>query len=76
MNKEVLDYLYQNPIYLDYLRHNPKWYPIIESDPSNLSQFIKEAKSKLKLTTYDKIEDAKKKIGFLSSMINYFTEKN
>lgn len=76
MDYNLLRFLYQNSMYLDYLRYHPKWYPILDSDPSNLNIFINEVKKDLKMTTYDKIEGAKQKITFLSSMINYFTEKN
>lgn len=76
MDYNLLRFLYQNNIYLDYLRYHPKWYPILDSDPNNLNVFINEVKKDLKLTTYDRIEGAKQKINFISSMINYFTEKN
>ena len=76
MDKIVLNIIYNNPVYLDYLRHNPKWYPILENDPNTINDFISSLKKDLKMTTFDRIEDAKKKINFISSMINYFTEKN
>lgn len=76
MDSSVLIFLYNNPIYLDYLRHHPKWYPVLDDDNRNLDIFINEVKKELKLTPYDRLEDVKKKISFVSSMINYFTEKN
>jgi hypothetical protein len=71
MDKEILYKLYSNPQILNYLRFNPEWYKILYHEPDKYKDFEKEAKSNLKITTYDKIEDIKGQIGFIQSIIEY-----
>lgn len=71
MQKAVLDKIYENPLYLEYLRYHPKWYVILNNNPAMYKEFEKEIKTTYKLTAYDKIENFRKQIDFLSGMIKY-----
>lgn len=75
MNKEIIDFLYQNPLFLNYLRYHPEWYKIIYYQPKRFKEFLEEAKKELKMTTFDKIENWKKQLGFFESLIDYLTKK-
>lgn len=71
MNQMVLSRLYQNNLYLTYLRYHPKWYVILNEHPEAYNEFEKELKVNLKLTTYDKINNLKKQVDFISGMLKY-----
>ncbi len=71
MRQDVLDKLYQNDLYLTYLRYHPKWYIILNDNPDAYSEYEKEVKVNLKLTTYDKINNFKKQVDFISGMLKY-----
>ena len=71
MNKDILDKIYNNELYLEYLRYHPKWYVILNYNPSFYSEFEKEVKTKYKITTYDKIENFKKQIDFVNGIVKY-----
>lgn len=71
MDISILQKIYSNPMYLNYLRYHPKWYVILNQNPSAYSDFEKELKVNLKITTADKIENLRKQIDFINSMIKY-----
>ncbi len=71
MDQNILIQLYQNPTYLNYLRYHPKWYIVLDRHPEAFKDFEKTLKKDLKITTYDKIENLKKQINFVNSMIKY-----
>ncbi|HHU80722.1 MAG: YlbE-like family protein [Bacilli bacterium] len=71
MDYTILEKLYQNEPILRYLRYNPKWYIPLNQNPESYKDFEKEAKTNLKLTTADKIENLKNQINFINSMIKY-----
>ena len=71
MNEVILKKIYQNEVYLNYLRYNPKWYIPLNQNPSFFSDFEKEVKKNLKITTADKIEKLKKQVDFINGMIKY-----
>lgn len=71
MNQLILSKLYENDLYLTYLRYHPKWYVILNEHPEAYSEFEKELKVNLKLTTYDKINNLKKQVDFISGMMKY-----
>lgn len=71
MNKDILDKIYNNELYLEYLRYHPKWYVILNDNPNLYSEFEKEVKTKYKITTYDKIENFKKQIDFVNGIVKY-----
>ena len=71
MNQMVLSRLYQNNLYLTYLRYHPQWYVILNEHPEAYNEFEKELKVNLKLTTYDKINNLKKQVDFISGMLKY-----
>ena len=72
MVKSVLDKIYSSEIYTNYLRYNPKWYIYLYQDPLTINDFEKEVKTKLKMTSSDKIANLKKQIDFINGMIKYF----
>jgi len=74
MQKEILVNLYAQPEVLNYLRYNPEWYKILYHQPERYKEFEEEAKSHLKIRTYDKIENFKNHLSFLSSIITYATK--
>lgn len=71
MIQSVLERIYSNDVYLNYLRYNPRWYVPLNQDPRNFSDFEKEVKHNLKLTTADKIANLKKQVDFINGMIKY-----
>lgn len=71
MKKEILDLLYTNDTYLTYLRYHPKWYIILNDNPNLYSEFEKELKVNLKLTTADKIDNLRKQIDFINGIVKY-----
>jgi len=75
MRDDVLQKLYSNPVYLDYLRNHPKWYQYLEDNPNNYSIFERKVKEDLKITTYDKLENFKKQINFITKFMDYFKNK-
>ena len=71
MVNEITSKLYSNPLYLEYLRYHPNWYIILNKNPMRYSDFEKEVKIKLKLTTADKISNLQKKIEFVNGIVKY-----
>ena len=71
MVNEITSKLYSNPLYLEYLRYHPNWYIILNKNPMSYSDFEKEVKIKLKLTTADKISNLQKKIEFVNGIVKY-----
>jgi hypothetical protein len=71
MESTILEKLYQNEPYLRYLRYNPQWYITLNKNPASYKDFEKEVKEKLKLTTYDRIENFKNQLSFISGMFKY-----
>ena len=71
MDYEVTSKLYNNPVYLEYLRYHPNWYVILDKNPSSYSDFEKEVKVNLKLTTADKISNLQKQVEFINGLIKY-----
>ncbi len=74
MRDDVLKKLYGNEKYLEFLRYHPKWYYYLDMNPAYFDEFEKVVKKELKITTYDKLESAKKQINFASAMLNYFNK--
>ena len=75
MDRDIMDKIYQDERMLDYLRYHPKWYYYLDQNPSNFVKFEKQVKEDLKITTYDKLEKARKQIDFASKLIEYFKNK-
>lgn len=75
MDKEILNKIYANPVYLNYLRYHPNWYVILNKNPHAYGDFEKQLKVDLKITTQDKIEQLKKQIDFISGMLNYLNSQ-
>ncbi len=73
MIASVLDKIYASEIYTNYLRYNPKWYIYLNQNPSTISDFEKEVKINLKMTSSDKIANLKKQIDFINGMLKYFS---
>lgn len=71
MDDIVLSRIYANEMYLSYLRYHPSWYVTLNNNPSAFTEFEKQLKIDLKITTADKIEQLKKQIDFISGMIKY-----
>jgi hypothetical protein len=73
MIQSVLNKIYASEIYTNYLRYNPKWYIYLNENPNTFTDFEKEVKTNLKITTADKIDNLKKQIDFINGMIKYIT---
>ena len=71
MRQDILSKLYTNDLYLTYLRYHPKWYVILNENPNAYSEFEKEVKINLKLTTYDKIDNLRKQVDFINGIVKY-----
>lgn len=74
MEYTLLEKIYANDIYINYLRYNPKWYIYLNQDPGYFSDFEKEVKINLKMTSKDKINNLKKQIDFINGMLKYLTK--
>jgi hypothetical protein len=75
MTTEILSRLYASDTYLTYLRYHPKWYIILNKNPEAFKDFEKQLKIDLKITTVDKIDQLKKQIDFINSMLKYLNSK-
>ena len=71
MRQDILSKLYGDDLYLTYLRYHPKWYVILNEHPEAYSDFEKEVKVNLKLTTYDKIDNLRKQVDFINGILKY-----
>lgn len=71
MDQIILEKIYSNPMYLEYLRYHPKWYIILNKNPGAYKDFEKQLKVDLKITLSDKIDQLKKQVDFIGSMIKY-----
>lgn len=76
MTQEILSKLYADDLYLTYLRYHPKWYVILNEHPEAYSDFEKEVKVNLKLTTYDKIDNLRKQVDFINGIMKYLNSSN
>lgn len=76
MTQEILSKLYADDLYLTYLRYHPKWYVILNEHPEAYSDFEKEVKVNLKLTTYDKIDNIRKQVDFINGIMKYLNSSN
>ncbi len=71
IKKEIIDYLYENNVFLNYIRYNPHWYKILYYEPERFEEFLNEAKENLKITMKDKIERMQNQIEFITSLVDY-----
>lgn len=76
MRQDILSKLYGDDLYLTYLRYHPKWYVILNEHPEAYSDFEKEVKVNLKLTTYDKIDNLRKQVDFINGIMKYLNSSN
>lgn len=76
MRQDILSKLYGDDLYLTYLRYHPKWYVILNEHPEAYSDFEKEVKVNLKLTTYDKIDNLRKQVDFINGIMKYINSSN
>lgn len=65
---DYMSYLYEHLDLLMYLRYHPRWYKILYYDSSYFKYFLAEAKSSLKITNYDKLENIKNKFNMIYSL--------
>ena len=70
MQTNIKILLDSNPVYKEYIRTNSYWYKILNRNPNEIDNFIKEVKEKYKLRTTDKINDIMDKIDMVSKFIN------
>ena len=74
MDQAILEKIYSNQMYLEYLRYHPNWYVILNKNPNAYVDFEKKLKADLKITLSDKIDQLKKQVDFVSSMIKYLNK--
>ena len=70
MNIEVKKKLDDNPKYLELLRMNSYWYKILNRDYTKYDEFIKDMKTKYKLRTIDKIDNAIDMVDLVTKFIS------
>lgn len=70
MNREVLEKLKQDPKYLKYLRQNSSWYKLLNRDPLEYTEFIKNMKIKYKLRTIDKIDNFVDSVDLITKILD------
>lgn len=71
MRQDILADLYQKDLQLTYLRYHPKWYIVLNQDPSQYKNFLKEVEISLHLTPADRINKLKKQVDFVNGIIHY-----
>ena len=69
-----MEYLYEHLDLLMYLRYHPKWYKILYYEPTYFKYFLIEAKSNLKITTNDKLENFKNKVLMVNNLASIFNQ--
>ena len=69
-----MEYLYEHLDLLMYLRYHPKWYKILYYEPTYFKYFLIEAKSNLKITTNDKLENFKNKVLMVNNLASLFNQ--
>ena len=70
MNTEIKKKLDANPKYLELLRMNSYWYKILNRDYTKYDEFIKDMKTKYKLITIDKIDNAIDMVDLVTKFIS------
>ena len=70
MNVEIKKKLDENPKYLELLRMNSYWYKILNRDYTKYDEFIKDMKTKYKLRTIDKIDNAIDMVDLVTKFIS------
>ena len=70
MNSEIKKKLDANPKYLELLRMNSYWYKILNRDYTKYDEFIKDMKTKYKLRTIDKIDNAIDMVDLVTKFIS------
>ena len=70
MNSELKKKLDENPKYLELLRMNSYWYKILNRDYTKYDEFIKDMKTKYKLRTIDKIDNAIDMVDIVTKFIS------
>lgn len=65
---DYMQYLYNHLDLLMYLRYHPRWYKILYYEPSYFKHFLNEAKTNLKITGYDRLENIKNKFNMIYSL--------
>ena len=69
MQKQVLDKLVNDKL-LEYLKENSEWVKYLNRSPKNYEAFKNEIKTKYKLRTTDKINNAMENIDLISNVLN------
>ncbi len=70
MQTNIKILLDSNPVYKEYIRTNSYWYKILNRNPNEIDNFIKEVKEKYKLRMSDKINDIVDKIDMINRFIS------
>lgn len=69
-----MQYLYDHEELLMYLRFHPKWYKILYYDENLFNEFLKTAKSDLKITLSDKLDKLNNGISYLKLFNGYLNK--
>ncbi len=75
LNEEYMNYLYNNEVLLEYLRYHPKWYKILYYDPNMFKSFLTQAKTDLKITAVDRLQNFQNKVNMISNLADYIGKK-
>ena len=70
MQTNIKILLDSNPVYKEYIRTNSYWYKILNRNPNEIDNFIKEVKEKYKLRMSDRINDIVDKIDMINRFIS------
>ena len=70
MNKELIEYIKNNPIIYSFLREESYHYKYLYRDNNYIKKIEKLAKEKYKLTLIDKIENIKDRIEFINTFMS------
>ena len=58
-----------NPYYIRFIRENPIWYKILNRDPLQFKNFVKEVKDKYELKVSDRINKMLDNIGTIQTFL-------
>ncbi len=62
--------LKSNPLYIKYLHENSYWYKILNREPNEFNNFIKELQTKYKLRPEDRINNLISTIETITNLFN------
>ncbi len=74
MSIELLNKLNENPLYKKYIRHNSNWYKILNRNPNEFDNMVKQMKIDYKMRTIDKFDNIVDSIDLINKFLKVTNE--